>query len=126
MWETIVQSLDWKGPLEKRMATCAVILPGEFHGQRRLAGPWSMGSIWSMESMGLQSVGYNGVIPTLCNVSMSAVQHRNPVIYICIYTHIRHSCNFSIMLFHRILNMFSVSAVGLCNLSILYTIVSIC
>ena len=40
MPETQVQPLDQENPLEKGMAT--VFLPGEFHGQRSLAGysPW--------------------------------------------------------------------------------------
>jgi len=41
--ETWVGSLGWEDPLEKgeRLPT-PVFLPGEFHGQRRLAGysPW--------------------------------------------------------------------------------------
>ena len=42
MQETWVQSLGWKHPLEKGMATHSSFLPGEFHGQRSLAGysPW--------------------------------------------------------------------------------------
>ena len=34
--------LSWEDPLEKRMATHSVFWPGEFHGQRSLAGfsPW--------------------------------------------------------------------------------------
>ena len=41
-WETQVQSLDRKDPLEKGMATTPVFLPGESHGQRSLVGysPW--------------------------------------------------------------------------------------
>ena len=38
MQETRVQSLGLEDPLEKEMATHSSILPGEFHGQRRLAG----------------------------------------------------------------------------------------
>ena len=38
MWETWVQSLSWDDPLEKGMATHSSILPGDFHGQRSLAG----------------------------------------------------------------------------------------
>ena len=35
MWETQVQSLDWKDPLEKEMTThCS--LPGKSHGQKNL------------------------------------------------------------------------------------------
>ena len=36
--ETWVQSLGQEEPLEKEMATHSSILPGEFHGQRSLAG----------------------------------------------------------------------------------------
>ena len=37
--ETPVQSLHQKDPLEKEMAThSSIFLPGEFHGQRSLAG----------------------------------------------------------------------------------------
>ena len=40
--ETHVQSLGQKYPLEKGMLPALVFFPGEFHGQRRLAGysPW--------------------------------------------------------------------------------------
>ena len=37
-WETWVRSLGWEDPLEKGMAIHSSILPGEFHGQRSLAG----------------------------------------------------------------------------------------
>ena len=41
--ETQVQSLGWEDFLEKGWLPTPVLLPGEFHGQRRLAGycPWS-------------------------------------------------------------------------------------
>ena len=38
MWETWVQSLSWKDPLEKGILPTPVFLPGEFNGQRNLAG----------------------------------------------------------------------------------------
>ena len=40
--ETQVQSLGWKRPLEKGMEATPGFLPGEFQGQRSLAGysPW--------------------------------------------------------------------------------------
>ena len=38
MQEIWVQSLSWKDPLEKGMATHSIILPGEFHEQRSLVG----------------------------------------------------------------------------------------
>ena len=44
MQETRIQSLGLEDPLEKEMATRSSILPGEFHGQRRLVGqrPWGL------------------------------------------------------------------------------------
>ena len=38
MQETRLQSLSWENPLEKGMATHTILLPGESHGQRSLAG----------------------------------------------------------------------------------------
>ena len=38
MQETQVQPLGWEDPLEKGMLPTPVFLPGEFHGQRSLAG----------------------------------------------------------------------------------------
>ena len=40
--ETWVQSLDWEDILKQEMAALLIILTGEFHGQRSLAGysPW--------------------------------------------------------------------------------------
>ena len=43
MQETWFQALDWGDPLEKGMAT-PVLLPGEFHGQRSVAGLQSVES----------------------------------------------------------------------------------
>ena len=42
MWETLVQSLGWKDPLEKGKATPPVFWPEEFHG---LYCPWG-GKEW--------------------------------------------------------------------------------
>ena len=47
--ETWVQPLGQEDPLEKGMAPTPVFLPGEFHGQRSLAG----------YIMGLQRVGHD-------------------------------------------------------------------
>ena len=43
MQETLVQSLVLEDPLRKEWQPTPVFLPGEFHGQRSLAGynPWS-------------------------------------------------------------------------------------
>ena len=35
---SLVQSLSWDDPLEKVWQPTLVLLPGEFHGQRSLAG----------------------------------------------------------------------------------------
>ena len=36
--ETPVQALGWEDPLEKGITTTPIFLPGEFHGQKSLAG----------------------------------------------------------------------------------------
>ena len=39
MWETWVRTLGQEDPLEKEMATqSSILMPGESHGQRSLAG----------------------------------------------------------------------------------------
>ena len=45
MQETCVQSLGQQDPLEKEMTTIPVFLPGEFPGQRSLAGY----SLWGLK-----------------------------------------------------------------------------
>ena len=50
MWETWVQSLDWKDHLEKVMQTTQVFLPGE--------SPWTEEPD-GLQSMGSQRVGHN-------------------------------------------------------------------
>ena len=42
--ETWIQSLGWEDPLEKEWQSTPVLLPGESHGQRSLAGygPWDL------------------------------------------------------------------------------------
>ena len=48
MQETWLQSLGQEDPVEKEMATTAVFLPGQSHGQRNLVGysPW-VTNIWT-------------------------------------------------------------------------------
>ena len=48
MWETWVWSLGWEDPLEKEQLPTPVFWPGEFHGQRSLAGysPWGCSRTW--------------------------------------------------------------------------------
>ena len=43
MWETWIRSLGQEDPLEKGLATTPVLLPGEFHGQKSLAGYSQLG-----------------------------------------------------------------------------------
>ena len=38
MQETLVRSLGWEDPLEKKLATHSSILPGKSHGQKILEG----------------------------------------------------------------------------------------
>ena len=44
MRETRVRALGWEDPLEKEMATTPVLLPGQSHGLRSVAGysPWGL------------------------------------------------------------------------------------
>ena len=51
MQETWVRSLDLEIPWRREWLPTLVFLPGEFYGQRSLAG--------YIQSMGLQRVGYN-------------------------------------------------------------------
>ena len=55
MWGDLVQSLGWEDPLEKGMAATSVLLPGEFHGQRSLAGysPWGCDALNTTEQLTL-------------------------------------------------------------------------
>ena len=50
MWETWVQSLDWKDPLEKEVATHSCILVWEI--------PW-IEEPGGLQSMGLHTVGHD-------------------------------------------------------------------
>ena len=62
MQETSVQSLGWKDPLEKEMATTPVFLPEESHGQRSLVGysPWDSKSwMWLSNYLFLEIVLLN-------------------------------------------------------------------
>ena len=56
MQETRVQSLGQENPLEKGMAHTPVFLPGEFHGQRSLAGysPWGRRELDTTEQLIMQ------------------------------------------------------------------------
>ena len=56
MQDTWVRSLGWEDPLEKRMAKpTPVFLPGEFRGQRKLAGysPWGRKELDTTERLHL-------------------------------------------------------------------------
>ena len=58
MWETWVGSLGWEDPLDKELVThssilALIILPGESHGQRSLAGysPWGHKDLGTTERL---------------------------------------------------------------------------
>ena len=51
MQDTGVQSLDWEDPLKKGMQCAPVFLPGQFHGQRSLAGYSSWGHKDTIEQL---------------------------------------------------------------------------
>ena len=55
MQETSVLSLDQEDPLEKERQPTPVLLPGEFHGQRMLAGycPWGCKELDTTERLTL-------------------------------------------------------------------------
>ena len=55
MQETWVRSLGWEEPQGKGMATTPVFLPGEFHGQKGLAGyrPWGHKELDMIERLSL-------------------------------------------------------------------------
>ena len=42
MWETQIRSLGWEDPWRRQWQPAPIFVPGEFHGQRSLAGysPW--------------------------------------------------------------------------------------
>ena len=66
MWDTRVQSLGQKDPLEKEMVpTLQVFLPGEFHGQRSLASysPWGHKELDTTEWLSLTQSTSGVVIP---------------------------------------------------------------
>ena len=59
LWDTRVQSLDWKDPLEEGMATHSSILTGESRWTEKLGG---------LQPMGSQRVRHNGVTFTYSKI----------------------------------------------------------
>ena len=55
--ETQVRYLDWENPLEKKWLPTPVFLPGEFQGQKHLAGysPWGPTELDMTERLTLYS-----------------------------------------------------------------------
>ena len=73
-WETWVRSLGWEDHLEKGTATNSVLWPGEFLGQRSLAGysPWGHKELDMTQQLNTQARLKVKVLvvqlgPTLCN-----------------------------------------------------------
>ena len=66
MQETWVQSLGWEDPLEKEWLPTPVFWPGEFHGQRSLAGysPWGRKESDTTEGLSLFNP-YMGFLKTV-------------------------------------------------------------
>ena len=52
MWETWVQSLDWKIPWRGERLPTPVFLPGEFHG---LYSPWGCKQLVTTEQLSLRA-----------------------------------------------------------------------
>ena len=72
MQETWVRSLDQEDPLEWKVATHPVFLPGEFYGQRSLVG-FSFQWLLVLRSTGCKCVGSIAVAhglkgPTACGI----------------------------------------------------------
>ena len=69
MQETWVGSLGGEDPLEKGMQPTAVFLPGEFYGQRNLAGysPPSGKALDMTEGLTLPHFHFHGILTTLWN-----------------------------------------------------------
>ena len=67
MQETRVQSLGWEVPLKKEWQSTPVFLPGEFHGQRSLAGysPWGCKELDLTERLTHTHVQYLGTVAHL-------------------------------------------------------------
>ena len=61
MKETQGQFLGWEDPLERTRQPTPVFLPGEFHGQRNLAGysPWNHKESDMTEWLTITYLGYN-------------------------------------------------------------------
>jgi len=56
-WETWVRSLGWEDPWRRERLTTPVFCPGEFHGQRSLAGysPWGRKELDTTELLSLSA-----------------------------------------------------------------------
>ena len=76
MQEARVKSLGWEYPLGKGVATLSVFLPGEFHGQRSLAGYSSWGHKESDTTEQLSTA--------LHNVILRNIIYRTNILYLSI------------------------------------------
>ena len=82
--KTHVQFLGWEGPLEKGMQPTAVFQPGEFHGQRNLAGysPWGHKGSDTTERLTHNYISVNPKISIYPSLGLTLGNHKF-VFYIC-------------------------------------------
>ena len=75
MWKTWVWSLGWEDPLKKGTLSTPVFWPGEFRGQRSLAGysPWNCKELDMTEQLSLHfhSIGWGPTIGIFTFIHLS-------------------------------------------------------
>ena len=89
MQETWVGSLGWKDPLEKGKPTHYVFWPGEFHGQRNLAGysPWGrrVGNDWATFTFTPYTSPYDNIILIHTQLSIHVPSFKAATTTLCVY-----------------------------------------
>ena len=76
-WETWVRSLGWEDHLEKGTATNSVLWPGEFLGQRSLAGysPWGHKELDMTQQLSL-------LLHTICKIYIHMFFLKNLYVHV--------------------------------------------
>ena len=94
MWETQIRSLGWEDPWRRQWQPAPIFVPGEFHGQRSLAGyspwgrkesdatEWLTHTHWTPVQRTTPGMRQNGVYTTWTNVTENAWSRY----YIILYT----------------------------------------